>query len=232
LLNLKRWRTDVVEHGSVEAAERIRTIDDPAAVGPLARYCAREPVAALQMLYIEALGRIDGPAATRAMIELSLNVSNEEVFDACLERLVPRDPSAIGEAYQRALRDNNNARVNRAALALGRLKHPASVPALIEALVTSHVVVWPPPQTRGSAVSSTFGRLAGGFGTGDTPLGGADVRAGQPSGARIVHTRNREVLSALVELTSGTNFGYDQKSWRVWYQIQTRSQVQPLFSEN
>jgi hypothetical protein len=101
-----------------------------------------------------------------------------------------------------ALRSADNAQVNRAAEALGRLGVPSAVGPLVDALETQHVVVSGDGKPEGST-SATF-----------TPSGGGLSMGGGPKRSTM-SVRNDRVLEALVALT-GTNFEWDARGWRVW----------------
>jgi HEAT repeat protein len=101
-----------------------------------------------------------------------------------------------------ALAGSDNARVNRAAEALGRLGVPTAIGPLITALETRHLAVVGDGQPAGST-SATF-----------TPQGGGLAMGGGPK-RKLVAVRNARVLEALVTLT-GENFEWNADAWRAW----------------
>jgi hypothetical protein len=107
------------------------------------------------------------------------------------------------------LRNRDNEIVNRAAAALGQIGDRDAIGPLIDALVTRHkfqVGEGGPDQH-----AYNFSPDSGGF-----SFGG--------SGPKIVmqSIRNPEALSALVMLSGGVSFDYDQAQWRQWLAAQAR----------
>ncbi|MFM7040984.1 MAG: hypothetical protein ACKO35_02150, partial [Planctomycetaceae bacterium] len=96
----------------------------------------------------------------------------------------------------------DNAQVNRAAEALGRLGVASAVLPLIAALETEHASIVTDGRAPGST-SATFTPSGGGF-----SMGGGPKRV-------MVKLRNDRVLEALIALT-GMNFQWDQAAWRAW----------------
>ena len=96
--------------------------------------------------------------------------------------------------------------INRAGVALGRIKDPSCIDTLIEYLVTGHDEVIQPAGGPG-AMTTTFNKNGGG--------GGGMAMNQKPK--IITHDlHNQGVLDALVAIT-GQNFGYDQRAWHTWY---------------
>jgi hypothetical protein len=136
--------------------------------------------------------------------------------------------------FERALRDESNLIVRRAAVLLGRSGVRQSIPKLIDALATSHKVKVP----QGPAYAASFNRNGsmGGSGSVLPPDVEAAMRAGQlPYGVVIdnsnvrappvkwvtvrVPLANAEALEALRTL-SHQDFGFDKRAWRLWWQAQ------------
>jgi len=198
---LERLRRQLDAAGGDAAAEQIREIDDPFAVPALAAAVSTEGVFLVRGFYIEALARIRTPDALAVLVGVACDHPDQETRIAAGERLVTIGPHPAVPMLVAALASEDNARVNRAAEALGRLGVPAAIGPLIEALETRHVVV-PGGATEGST-SATF-----------TPAGGG-LSMGGGSKRKVVAVRNDRVLEALVALT-GTNFEWDQRAWRSW----------------
>lgn len=221
---LKKIRSALVSDRAELAARQLLEIRDPYAVRGLLEALRREPLRNIKLMYVEVLGKIESPAALDGLIYTSLNDVDGEVFYACLDQIVPRQSPAVVESYVQALRSDNNVRINRAAVALAKFHDKSTISPLIGALVTKHRVV-----TGGGAssdaISTTFSQPASG-GTG----GSAGLSAGGSS-ARVVPVmaQNPEVLKALVAITDGTSFGYDQRAWSRWYaQQQSRVDLRGL----
>jgi hypothetical protein len=183
------------------AAEEMRGITDPAAVPALAAALGKEPLPLVRGLHVEALSRIRSPEAVAALVATAIDHADGGTRAAAAERLVVIGPHAVVPALAAALRSPDNARVNRAAEALGRLGVPTAVEPLIDALETKHVVV----QGAGGE-----GSMTAAF----TPNGGGLSMGGGPKKATVV-ARNDRVLEALVALT-GKNFAWDAAAWRTW----------------
>jgi hypothetical protein len=205
---LKRWRSTLPTDKTSESRDAILAIRDPHAVKALAEYLQQDPYRGPKLLYVESLGKIGNSPSAAALIQASLNDPDEEIFHACVDQLVAMNaPQAVAD-YVKALKDANNVRVNRAATALARLGDTTAIVPLIDALVTSHRVVIAPPGSSPDAVTTSFSNNGGGFSMGD------QTRAG------VVHAPNQQVLSALVKLSGGVTFNFDQQAWRNWYSLE------------
>lgn len=209
---LKKIRSALGTDRAQLAAQQLFEIRDPYAVRGLLENLRREPLRDVKLMYVEVLGKIESPAALDGLIFTSLNDPDNEVFYACLEQIVPRQTPAVVESYVQALRNDNNLRINRAGAALARFQDKSTISPLISALVTRHGVV-----TGGGAssdaISTTFSQPAGGGGGGSAGLSAG----GSPARVVPVVRQNPEVLKALVAITDGTSFGYDQRAWSRWY---------------
>lgn len=200
---LERLRRQVDQPAKAEAAaEDIREIADPAAVPALAAALAREPSPQVRNWYVEALTRIRSPDAIAVLIAAALDHPDPETRLASVEQLAKIDPAVAVPRLVAALGSPDNAQVNRAAEALGRLGAPAAVGPLIDALETQHVAVTGDGTAEGST-SATF-----------TPAGGGLSMGGGPKRSKVT-LRNDRVRDALIALT-GANFGWDAGAWRAW----------------
>jgi hypothetical protein len=184
------------------AAEEIREIADPFAVPALAAALAREPVLRVRGWYVESLSRIRSSDALGVLVATALDHADPETRIAAVERLTTIGPHVALPTLVAALHSADNAQVNRAAEALGRLGVPSVVGPLIDALETQHVVVTGGGTPEGST-SATF-----------TPTGGGLSMGGGPKRSKVT-VRNERVLEALVALT-GTNLEWDSRAWRAW----------------
>lgn len=185
-----------------QAAEEIREIADPAAVPAIATALAREPVFQVRSWYVDALSRIRSSAAVGVLVAAALDHPDPETRITACERLRAIGPNTSVPTLVMALKSSDNAQVNRAAEALGRLGAPAAVGPLVDALETQHIVVSGDGKPEGST-SATF-----------TPTGGGLSMGGGPKRSSVT-VRNDRVLEALVALT-GTNFEWDTRAWRSW----------------
>jgi hypothetical protein len=200
---LERLRRQLDQTATADrAAEEIRGIADPAAVPAVVAALAKEPVARVRGWYVEALARIRSPDAMMALVGTALDHADEDTRIVAVERLVVVGPHAAVPALVAALHGPDNARINRAAEALGRLGVPAAVGPLIDALQTQHQVVQGDGTGEGS-MTATF-----------TPANGGLSMGGGPKKVNVV-AKNERVLEALIALT-GKNFAWDAGAWRTW----------------
>ncbi len=190
------------------AAEQLQNIREPAAVKPLLKVLSEERRDPVRLLLVQVLARIDSPEAKRALAVLAVEDPVEEIRLACLKSLAESTFSESVPYFIGRLRDNNNVIVNRAAAALKAMGDKTAIPALIDALVTTHRIVLPPAQS--GSIGASFSRSSDGRSATGLSSGG-----NQP---RVIRRQipNRDVLEALAEL-SGQNFGYEPEVWKRWY---------------
>lgn len=206
---LKRWATWLGTDKAAQAVANIEAIEDPFAIRALAKHLAEDNRRDARVLYLKSLSRIKVPDALDVLVGVSLHDADEEIRIAALDEVVAREYTGGVPKYIQALKNKDNAVVNRAGAALGQLKDPAAVQPLIDALVTTHTFVITKGQP--GQTSSTFGSGPGGGGGGGFSFGG--------SGSETIKKefQNRAVLQALVDLTGGTSFNFDVKAWKYWY---------------
>lgn len=205
---LKRWATWLGTDKAAQAVANIEAIEDPFAVRALAKHLTEDNRRDARVLYLKSLSRIKVPDALDVLVDVSLHDADEEIRIAALDEVVARQYTAGLPKYVQALKNKDNAIVNRAGAALGQLKDPSAVQPLIDALVTTHTFVIQKGQP--GQTSSTFGSGPGGGGGGFS-FGGSGTET-------IKRTfENRAVLQALVDLTGGTSFNFDVKAWKYWY---------------
>jgi tetratricopeptide (TPR) repeat protein len=203
LARLTRWRRDLEQRErKAQAMAALSQVRDPAAARPLGVLFAREPWRAMKLTYADLLVAIDTPVAHEVLLERMLADPDEEVFYGCLDRLVQLRPPQVTARLVEALKDNDNVRVNRAAIALGKLQDRSAISPLIDALRTTHTQVLARPRG-GEATAATFTSDGTYFKQGDGPK------------LLVTHVQNQPVLDALTRLT-GVNFGFDQAAWRYW----------------
>ena len=112
-------------------------------------------------------------------------------------------------------------RINLAAQALGRLDDESAVGPLIDVLITTHEIVVRPLGRSSDANSTSFrnsggGGVGSGNGGGPFPESGTEFSTGDQSRVFRRTVPNSDVLTALVTLTGGGNFSFDQRAWRYW----------------
>jgi len=166
-----------------------------------------------------------------ALPRVALNDSDYLLRNTAFDSLSEQQRAIAAPLFERALKDGVNAIVLRAASLLSRLGLRKAVPALIEALITSHTTKVPVRQ----GISAGFNRdgspgasgvvlppeVMAGLLTGQYPYGVNIQQSGpQPSVKWVTIHRpqqNLEVLEALRKLTQ-QDFGFDKRAWRLWWQ--------------
>lgn len=193
---------------SDQAAEELRGLSDPAAAPAVAAVLAREPAQRVRGLLVEALGRMRSQEAFATLVAVALDHPDRETRIAATEQLAAIAPEVAAPRLVAALGSADNAQVNRAAEALGRLGLPSVAPALVASLETHHVAM-PGAGGQPGSMSVTF-----------TPTGSGLSMGGGPKPVKM-KARNEQVLAALVQLT-GANFQWDVAAWRDWLAAQAR----------
>jgi len=202
-IRLERLRKRLDDPRQAEAAtEEIREIADPFAVPALAAALGKERMPRVRADYVEALSHIRGPEAMTALVSVAVDHADPETRILAAERLVDTSPGMAAPAIAGALGGADNARINRAAEALGRLGSASAVGPLIDVLETEHMVVVGGGAAEGST-TATF-----------TPSGGGLSMGGGPKRQKT-RVQNQRVLEALVKIT-GENFDWNTNAWRAW----------------
>jgi HEAT repeat protein len=200
---LERLRKRLDDPRQAEAAaEEIREIADPFAVPALAAALGKERMPRVRACYVEALSHIGGQEALATLVTVAVDHPDPETRILAVERLVDLAPGMAAAAIVGALGGADNARINRAAAALGQLGSPVAVGPLIDVLETDHMVVVGGGAAEGST-TATF-----------TPSGGGLAMGSGPKRQKT-RVQNQQVLEALVKLT-GANFEWNTAAWRAW----------------
>lgn len=214
---ISRWRDQLAgsHRGRAFDAERsIASVTDPNAVPALRDQLKDERLEPVRKLYIDTLAQIDSPAAVRVLADLSLYDENPELRMTCVDHLAKNPQPALVEYLIGKLHAKENPIINRAAVGLSHLNDQRAVRPLIDVLLTEHKdVVSSNPNNQTAASFSPDGTL-GGFSAGNS--------------RRVVKywLKNPEVLDALISLTGGTNFEYNQPAWKHWYtQVHKMDQI-------
>jgi hypothetical protein len=200
--NVKRWRGWLGTERDAQARENFGNISDPAAVKALLLNLREDRSVQNKMIYVDVLAKINTPEAAMGLAVAAMEDPLDEVRQTCLDRLQGEKRPDVVAYFAGKLRAKDNAIVNLAGAALGRMKDPAAVGPLIEALVTTHK--FKISKSGGdNSMSATFGSGGGGLSVGGGP--------------KIVSKQipNQSVLDALSAIT-GKNFGFDQAAWRRW----------------
>lgn len=200
---LKTWRNWIGGRRDAEARDNLRAVRDPLAAKGLVELLEKEQESNLKLIYVRLLGGLNSALAVEALVKTSLEDSQENIRDACLVELKRHGSPQAVRYFIGQLESKHNGRVNRAAVALGQLGDFTAVLPLIEALETEHKLVI----RRGNpgAINPVFGQGSGGLSVGGGP--------------KVVKERvqNAPVLGALLAITDGINFRFDQRAWKGWY---------------
>jgi hypothetical protein len=207
---LRRWLMGSRQDRIAQARTEIEAIRDPEAAPAIVAVMRRERDPNLKRFWMEIVSRLNHPSATDALVDLSLNDADEETRHQALEYLVRSHRRGIATPYIRTLKDKDNVMVNRAAAALGQIGERDAIGPLIDALITKHKVK--ASDANPDQHAYTFSKDSQAFSFG----GGAPQVVTQSM-------RNPAVLDALISLSGGPSFEYDQAQWRTWLAAQAKA---------
>ncbi|MCY2994063.1 MAG: hypothetical protein NTY19_40230 [Planctomycetota bacterium] len=222
LMRLRRCRGMLDTNKAQLAYEEIAAIRESQAVKALALLLSEERLRDVKLLYIDVLAEIHSPAAIQALIRATVQDPDEEIFHACLDKILKLKPPHAAQQYVLCLRDANNVRLNRAAYALGRIEDKSVISPLIDVLVTTHYLVLPAKSDAYTATFSPSGAGPSGA-TPSSPQTGTGFSAGDDRKVIPRTVTNQEVLEALIRLSGGANFGFDKNAWRFWLANENRN---------
>lgn len=193
------------------AADEISKITDPYAVPAIMHYLHKETLDVRRKMYLDVLSQINSASAIMALCHVSLEDINEDVRLTALDWLLRQPRQEVVEFYIGYLKNSDNAVINRAAHALGRLKNPMAIRPLMDSLITTH---------KFKVDTGSQNQYSAGFGTGP---GGGGSGFSTGGGIKIIEQpfQNKEVLDALVALT-GMNYEWDVTAWKVWLSTQKK----------
>ena len=217
-----------------DATVKFRELRDPDAVPAIVDFLVGDANVDVRRLALQALAQIDGQAPIPALVRIALSDADQSLQSGAFGVLSPEQRLAAVPIIERGLRDESNLIVRRAAILLSKCEVRQAIPALIDALATSHKIRVP----QAPAYSAGFNRDGSQTGSGSGLPASVEsaLRAGQlPYGVVIdnsnvrappvkwvtvrVPLQNQEALDALRTL-SQQDFGYDKRAWRVWWQAQ------------
>jgi hypothetical protein len=207
LKKLRMWRGWLGTERDLEARKEILAIRDAYALKALADALERDDRRAARALYAEALGNLQTRAARMALARAAMEDPSPDARLACIEQLRSQPDPAVVAYFVGQLESKENGAVHRAAVGLSALQDPSSVPALIDALVTTH------KRTGGGgqgSISPSFG-----IGPGGSPGPGGLAVGGRPKVIKF-DVANQPVLDALLLIT-GQNFAFNEPAWKAWY---------------
>lgn len=188
-----------------EAAEEIRESADPHAVSALSEAVRDETDRRVRSLFIESLGRIESPEAFAILMSIAIDHPDRETRYLSCERLAASHARQAIQMAVSAVGGPDNARLNRAAAAVGWIAKSAELTP--QQMILERLVDARDESCRrgwwGWLHSATF-----------TPSGGGLALGGGPKTAsRIV--QNVSVQETLVAIT-GVDFGFDRRNWQNW----------------
>ena len=201
------------DRSALEARQQLAAIRDPVAIPALVQALVSDRRPAFRLFLVEVLNRIDSPDALQAVLKTTLLELHPEVVHGAIDRVVRRKTPWIVEFYCKALEDQNNLVVNRAAYVLGRLDDHSSVGPLIKALQTRHVIVRRPPS---GAPAGQMTALIPKDDRSAALLGGPQLSTAPEPVAQWVVASNEEVHAALLKITA-VDFGYHTEAWKRWH---------------
>ena len=209
LKQMKMWQSWLRKGGdrAVEAQKQISRIKDPLAGKILIELVEEEKNEKMKILLIEAMSNIKIGSVTFTLVKLAMEDGSASVRDQATIALENREHQVAVSYLVRQLGSHLNLNVNRSAVVLGRLKHPAATVPLMDALVTTHKY----QVTKGGSP----GQTSAGFGNG----GDGGMTFGTPK-AKIISQahQNDAVLTALLNIVDGqANFRFDESSWKRWH---------------
>ncbi len=221
--------------------EQLAKINDPAAIPALNKFLRASENPDVREIYVKVIARIAGAESVRLLVEQSLFDESQSVRVTAQEAITGDRRASAAPHYARELGNPNNDVVRRAAMMLGRIGDENCVPALIEALVTTHAV---PTQVVDNSNSYSFGRGGSLANPNTIPLPpdvyGKLVTGQYPNGVNVIpppgfesrvktvmvdrQFHNAEALAALESLTR-QSFGYDKDQWRRWWAAKTTTGI-------
>jgi len=210
---IRLWVDWLDSRRAAEAAQKIAAVRDPNAASAFVKLLEKSKSQNVRDLLTATLAEIKHPLAVTTLVDFSLNEPDPEVRLQCLEYLIQHHQPLSLQPYFSALNDRkyNNEIINRAAFALHRIRDPRAISPLIDALVTTHqfkISDAPPGNTSASFSPSGGG---GGFSAGNKPK---FYKRDIP---------NLPVRQALVELSGGQDYEFNETLWRRWFVNQQKA---------
>jgi hypothetical protein len=226
---IKRSYLDVGEGGKAErlfkrGRQRVLALDDPLAIGPLARILSRGNTRTRELL-VEALSGFDDDEATMNLVATALLDPAEDIRLQAARVLSKRSDPRIVSDLRTALRSDEDEVVCNAAVALGVLRAREAALDLVNLLSFKRKVTMRIPRgdivsaIQGSYISGIRYRVARGVAQAEPIIGvltTGSAASYHPKKVRVTATVYRtEVQEALIAIT-GQNLGFDADKWRRW----------------
>ena len=217
-LKIRTWVGWLDSRRASEAAQLISQIDDPQAAVGIVKLLDGEENPRIRNLLTETLAGLRSPLAVTTLVDFSLNDPDPEVRLQCLDYLMRFHQPINLEPYVQALNDRtySNEIINRSAVALEQIGNPAAISPLIDALVTTHTF---------KNVNAQVGNVNAGMSSAPGGAGGGLAMGGKKNPTVRRSLNNAKVREALIELTGGQDFEFDERTWRRWFVKQQMSAV-------
>ena len=210
--SIRRWVSWLDDRRADEAAEMIADVKDPYAAKAIVKLLNSEDNQRVRDLLTATLAELKHPVVVTTLVNFSILEPDREVRMQCLEYLLQNHQPISLMPYIKALQDRDNEIVNRAAEALRLLENPRAISPLIDALVTTHKFknINAPVGNMGASFSPKGGGPSGG--------GGGGLNMGGNKSKYIKRDlRNLQVRQALVDLSGGQDYEFDERLWRRWF---------------
>ncbi|SFI15085.1 HEAT repeat domain-containing protein [Planctomicrobium piriforme] len=225
------WLTGPNQERRLSGLAELQKVQDPEAVSALANFMSKHNVVDVRLLFVQILRQIEGSRPVIPLVERVLMDDSDAVREQALGAVMAGRAELALPALISALKNKSNLVICRAASALGEIGDPRAVPALIDALVTTHTYTIQVP-ANGTTFASGNGVFSGAVPpdveiaarTGQLPYG-ANILP-DPTTPRIMRSipvtenfKNAPVLQALEKITT-QNLGYNERDWHLWWAIQ------------
>ncbi len=161
------WRIWLDGNRAEVAKKSLREIHDPAAIVPLGeklnggrnKSIHKDTNTEARLIYVEVLGRFNTHDARGPLTVCAIDDPVEEVRLCCLDELEKQKDEAVTKYFEGRMSDTHASDeiIDRAGVALGRMKDPASVPTLIKLVYYKRTDIIPTGGGPG-AMTTTFGR--------------------------------------------------------------------------
>jgi len=209
---IRLWIGWLDDRRAAEAEAMIANIQDPHAAVAIVKLLERVENPRIRDLLTATLAPLKHSVAVTTLVDFSLDDPDYEVRLQCLEYLLQYHQPISLTPYVKSLRHRDNEIVNRAAEALHRIENPRAISPLIDALVTTHKFnnLDAPPGDINATFAPNGGRGGGASGGGGLSMGGK-------SKIRKLNLRNLKVRQALVDLSGGQDYEFDENLWRRWF---------------
>jgi hypothetical protein len=205
--SIVRLIRDYQRSPSVEGLNRLAQITDPRAAAILNQLIWSVKDAAVVHAMIQSLGHLPTQTAVDGLLDVYFYANSDAYRQLAVDQFSGGGRQLAERRLIKALGHRNNKVVNRASEALGVLGNAGTIGPLIDALISRH---------HPDDLDRSLARLPASpvrFIQFDEPTFGLGDRQSAPLQA----VENPSVLAALVRITEGVNFGYEQRAWSRWH---------------